>query len=109
MRTSWLWTITLIVTVVTAHQQFCKCLCGENQVIKAIEKCGLCNEEWCLQQNNQLCPLESNEDILISCFQIESTKELWIVMLYVIGVGVLIALPFVRSARNAARNATRHS
>lgn len=93
MRKSILWAM---VAVAAAHQQFCKCQCGENEVIEKIDKCGLCNKEWCLQQNSEICPKETKQDILISCFQIESAKEKWIISLFVVAVLVLVVSGFRR-------------
>lgn len=82
----------LLLSVAAAHQQYCKCECNGQLLVKNIDKCGLCTKQWCLEQNKNLCLDQVDADnILISCFQIESAKEKVVVLLFVVAVvGLLV-------------------
>lgn len=82
--------LLLCFTFACAFQQYCKCQCNENLLIEKIDKCGMCTKEWCSQQNPDLCG-DEQEKILISCFQIESMKEMIVIYSFVVAVlGLLI-------------------
>ncbi|QWW24733.1 hypothetical protein CA7LBN_003590 [Candidozyma auris] len=79
-----------LAAIAYANQQYCKCECSGNSVLGKIDRCGLCNSSWCLQQNDKLCEDEEAEDIMISCFQIESSKEKFIIVVFVLSVLALL-------------------
>ncbi|PVH21572.1 hypothetical protein CXQ85_000554 [Candidozyma haemuli] len=82
-----------LAALTSANQQYCKCVCSGNSVVGKIDKCGLCNSSWCLEQNDKLCQEsdEGEENILITCFQIESSKEKFIIVAFVFSVlGLLL-------------------
>ncbi|PVH16084.1 uncharacterized protein CXQ87_003948 [Candidozyma duobushaemuli] len=79
--------LVALIAVAAANQQYCKCVCSGNTVVGKIDKCVMCNSSWCLEKNDKLCEeKEDEEKIVISCFQIESTKEKVIIVLFVLGV-----------------------
>lgn len=84
--------VLALIAVASANQQYCKCVCSGNTVVGKIDKCVMCNSSWCLEKNDKLCEeKEEEEKIVISCFQIESTKEKVIIVLFVLGVLGLLA------------------
>lgn len=84
--------LAFCLTLASCYQQYCKCQCGTELSVTPIDKCGLCTKEWCLEKNAKLCPAETvPDDILISCFQVESAKEKVIVGFFVFCVvGLLL-------------------
>lgn len=89
---NWKLVFLLYLGVVAANQQYCKCECNGKQLVEKIQKCGLCTTEWCLQKNKNLCSNEElSGNILISCFQIESSKEKFVVCAFVLAVVGLLA------------------
>lgn len=80
--------------MVTCYQQYCKCLCNGHLLVEAIEKCGLCTADWCVQQNPNLCG-EGEETVLISCFQVESLKEKLVVCMFLVAVVGLLVRSFI--------------
>ncbi|KAK6463549.1 hypothetical protein DFJ63DRAFT_329299 [Scheffersomyces coipomensis] len=101
--------LCFIVPYIAAYQQYCKCECNSNSIITAIEKCGLCTKDFCLEQDSKICASkddggkvsvigdyeddersEVENNIIISCFQTESTKDAFIIYLFLaIIVGLL--------------------
>lgn len=62
--------------------------------MEKIDKCGLCTKEWCLEQKSDLC-VDVEQDIIISCFQVESLKEKVVVCLFLVGVAALLVRSFL--------------
>ncbi|CAX44073.1 conserved hypothetical protein [Candida dubliniensis CD36] len=86
---------TLILPIVSSYQLYCKCECNIKTIINPIDKCKLCTEEYCLSKDKNLCA--SNEEdpdkssaIIISCFQVESFKESFVIYSFIsIVVGLM--------------------
>lgn len=85
--------LVLWLSLTFAHKQYCKCQCNEQLLIREIEKCGMCTKEWCIEQKLDLCA-EGDENILISCFQVESLKEKVVVCLFLAAVLGLLGKSF---------------
>lgn len=84
--------LVLLAVVATAAcaQQYCKCQCGK-QLVAKIDRCGLCIEDWCLEQDPDLCKGSEPGAMVISCFQKESVKEKTAVVVFVVAVlGLLV-------------------
>lgn len=86
--------LLLCLSVASAYQQYCKCSCNGQLLIQEIDKCGLCTKEWCIEQKKDLCS-DEEENILISCFQVESLKEKVVVFLFLIAVVGLLVRSFL--------------
>ncbi|KAI5965176.1 uncharacterized protein KGF55_001396 [Candida pseudojiufengensis] len=102
---------------VNSYQLYCKCQCnGAKAIITKVDKCGECTKEYCLSEQPKLCEIENNmndenkeeedagddnssgkitkpketsEDIIISCYQVESLKDGIIVYSF---FGIILAL-----------------
>lgn len=84
--------LLLLPLGVAAVQQYCKCQCNNKQLVEKIDKCGLCTEQWCLEQDSMLCKgSDTTEAMVISCFQKELVKELAVVFFFVVAVASLLA------------------
>ncbi|CUM67204.1 uncharacterized protein PRCAT00004897001 [Priceomyces carsonii] len=81
----------LLVSLAFGYQQYCRCECNEKSVVQPIERCGLCTKPFCMDHDPKLCDEDASEDILISCYQIESTKDSIVVYLFIIIVCGLVA------------------
>lgn len=82
--------------MVVGYQKYCKCSCAGNKVVAEIEDCLLCTKDWCLQQKADLCG-ETKEVMAILCFQRESGKEFFIVLLFLLLVLGLLAYKLIKS------------
>ncbi|RLV93012.1 hypothetical protein JA1_002822 [Spathaspora sp. JA1] len=104
MKVSILLLFTLPIQITTAYQLYCRCDCNQNSIINPIEKCGLCTKEYCLNQDKNLCVVKDDkhknkydssekekENIIISCFQVESFKDSLIIYSFIFTVLGLLA------------------
>ncbi|EGW32879.1 uncharacterized protein SPAPADRAFT_136251 [Spathaspora passalidarum NRRL Y-27907] len=108
MKVSSLLVFTFILNICCGYQLYCRCDCNQNSIIKEIEKCGLCTREFCLSQDENLCVVAVNnndenknskhensekekENIIISCFQVESFKDSMIIYSFIFTIlGLLL-------------------
>ncbi|CAJ0755763.1 24729_t:CDS:2 [Entrophospora sp. SA101] len=103
--------ITLLPTIQAAKViPFCKCTCGENSTIFALEVgtlCSECNKAFCIQEMGDECSGVNNDDsgnvcdiqAIATCFERDSYKDEAIVYFYIIiTCGLLFAAlikPFI--------------
>ncbi|ODQ79203.1 hypothetical protein BABINDRAFT_8787 [Babjeviella inositovora NRRL Y-12698] len=74
-----------------AYQQYCKCQCASNYTIFAVDNCGNCTKSFCLTEYANICSEVAEDTINISCFQIESFKDQFIVYGFIVTViGLLV-------------------
>lgn len=90
------------VNFAAGYQKFCRCSCNEKSLIETVEKCGQCTKDFCIGLDQALC--ESSDemaanDILISCFEIESFKEYFIIYSFVLLVIGFIIWGTIREYR----------
>ncbi|KGQ89398.1 hypothetical protein MG5_02263 [Candida albicans P57072] len=87
---------TLVLPLASSYQLYCKCECNVKTIINPIDKCKLCTEEYCLSKDKDLCAsTEEDPDkssaIIISCFQIESFKESFVIYSF---ISIVVGLMF---------------
>ena len=89
-------------SIAQAFQLYCKCQCNEKTIINTIDECKSCTKEYCLLKDSKLCEVElkekinandveADQDIIISCYQIESLKDELIIYSFIITVLGLLA------------------
>lgn len=79
-----------MMLAVAGYQQYCKCQCSTNSLVAKIDKCIECTAQWCLQQKSDLCPGDNTNNMLVSCFQLQSIKEKFLVVGFIIAVALLV-------------------
>ncbi|KAL6449963.1 hypothetical protein SBY92_000748 [Candida maltosa Xu316] len=95
--------MVLLLPVTLSYQLYCKCECNIKTIINPIEKCKLCTQEYCLSQEDQLeggGTEDSPKDIIISCFQVESFKESFVIYLFLTIVFGLMSYAIYSGIRN---------
>lgn len=105
----------IVLLVVAAfsdsYQLYCKCQCDNSKtIINKVDKCKQCTREFCLEKDPELCEvlLDStgdssrpnkpitNDNIIISCYQVESTKDAFIVYLFLLVIlGLMLRILYV--------------
>ncbi|ODV82239.1 uncharacterized protein CANTADRAFT_44448 [Suhomyces tanzawaensis NRRL Y-17324] len=92
--------VAWLIVLVGAYQHYCWCKCNTKSLVRAIDKCGTCTKEFCLEEDMSLCEIEDPDgskmarrelSIILQCFQVESFKETVIVYLFIAAVGSLLA------------------
>lgn len=89
-----IWPLLVLTAAVAAHDRYCRCECGTNTLVNPIDRCGQCTLDYCTGLKN-LCPKGTDEStILISCFSVESYKEQFIIVVFVLAVVALLVLGY---------------
>lgn len=96
------------------YQLYCKCQCDNSKtIINKVDKCKQCTRKFCLEKDPNLCEVEpdkegdsnrpnkpiTNDNIIISCYQVESTKDTLIVytfLLVILGLMLKILYSYVK-------------
>ncbi|KAF2135624.1 uncharacterized protein K452DRAFT_313844 [Aplosporella prunicola CBS 121167] len=59
--------------------------------------CNDCNRQFCLEKNNlPICKGATEEDVMTTCFQRDSTKDQAVVLIFIISTGSLLVYAAVR-------------
>lgn len=89
--------LLLLLPLVAANQQYCKCECNGVVLTDKIDDCAMCTSEWCLEKKADICGGSKTEEVRMSCSQKESPKEKFIVFVYVLAVAGLLAGTLVKT------------
>lgn len=108
MRFQFLILLLGITSITSAYQQYCRCQCNTQHLVRPIDKCGLCTKEFCLEEDPKLCAytqtgakekpddVPGQSSIIISCYQLESRKERAIIYLFVLVVLLMLGYTVVK-------------
>lgn len=79
--------LVLLLPWTNAYQQYCKCQCSAEDLIVPIKACALCTKDVCLASSKDFC---KDEEIKLSCYQVESVKDQMVVYGFIGLVGGLV-------------------
>lgn len=107
MRITHCISLLMLATFSNSYQLYCKCQCDNSKtIINTVDKCKECTREFCLEKDPKLCELLdddskhpskpiTNDNIIISCYQVESTKDALIVYSFLFVCVVMMLKIFV--------------
>ncbi|ODQ57820.1 hypothetical protein WICANDRAFT_35018 [Wickerhamomyces anomalus NRRL Y-366-8] len=69
-----------------AYEQFCRCQCDSKYKIIPLQDqgCNTCTKNYCLSLNLEECKDFTEDEVLTTCFQRESTKDQLIVYTFIL-------------------------
>lgn len=76
--------LAALVAGTAAHDVYCRCLCGLLLSVESVAACSACTRAFCAEIAPDMCSV--SEDIIPSCFQTDSLKDLVVVYGFVAAV-----------------------
>lgn len=93
-----IWILALL-TLVQGFQQYCKCECTNETVdakVLTVDSCNQCTQTLCLGKEQEYC---TPVNLKLTCYQIESVKDMMIIYVFTIGVIILLGYSVLRAYR----------